>query len=130
MLFEGGGGGGGVQPRIAPVVMPPRIPAPSLRAQHPNLMLRCMRAIRLLHIEMTPMRHMYVRMFVVLKVLERRNSREDVQALINSLTTDAELCRTMHVDLSDRIKIDMHRTIEAIQGYINIASAQLDPFNN
>lgn len=48
--------------------MPRRVA--SLRRQHPNLMLRVMRAMRLLLIDQTPWRMRYIRLYCAVRIME------------------------------------------------------------
>jgi hypothetical protein len=108
------------RPRPVPVQL-----RSTLGAQLPNLMLRCMRAVRLLRMDMTTMRLMFVRLFVALKALEGRYKREDVQRVMNVLTTDAYVCERDHVDISDHLREEIQHIVNLISSKLSVAETRL-----
>ena len=102
----------------------PGRPSP-LGALHSNLMLRCMRAIRLLRIDMTTMRLIYVRLFVAMKMIEGRTKREDVQLVIYTLTTDVLVCNRDNVELSDCLRVEVQKVIDIITCKVHAALARM-----
>ena len=94
-------------------------------AQYPNIMLRCMRAVRLLRIDMTTLRLMYLRLFVALKVLEGRNKPEVVQHIINTLTTDAFVCERDTVDISDCLRDALQEIVTTILCKLSVAETRM-----
>jgi hypothetical protein len=107
-------------PRPRPVLL-----RNTLGAQYPNLMLRCMRAVRLLRIDMTMLRLMYLRMFVALKVLEGRSKREDVQRVVHTLTTDAFVCERDTVDISDCLRDALQEIVTTISCKLSVAETRM-----
>ena len=97
----------------------------TLGAQHPNIMLRCMRAVRLLRIDMTTMRLMFVWLFVALKSLEGRCKRTDVQRVMNSLTTDVFVCERDHVDISVHLSEEIQYLVNLISAKLSVAETRL-----
>ena len=86
------------------------MPVAKLREQYPNLMLRVMRAMRLLQIPVTPARLRYMRLYCVVRIMEppygiafggvRRN---DASAMIAELIHDRTRAE-QHLGVSDRLR--------------------------
>ena len=101
------------------------IPRYTLASQHPNLMLRCMRAIRLLRIDMNTMRLMYVKLFVMVKTMECRNKREDVQRVVHTLTEDVFVCERDNVDISPCLTDESQKLIDTISSKLSVAETRM-----
>jgi hypothetical protein len=97
----------------------------TLGAVHSNLMLRCMRAIRLLRIEMTTMRLIYVRLFVAMKMMENSVEREDVQLVIYTLSTDVLVCNRDGVTISDCLKVEVQKVCDIISCKVHAAVTRM-----
>jgi hypothetical protein len=97
----------------------------TLGALHCNLMLRCMRAIRLLRIEMTTMRLLYVRLFVAMKMMENSTKRKDVQLVMYTLTTDVLVCNRDGVTLSDCLRVEVQKIVDIITCKVHAAVARM-----
>ena len=87
--------------------------------------MRCMRAVRLLRIDMTTLRLIYLRMFVALKVLEGRSKREDVQRVIHTLTTDAFVCERDNVNISDCLRDALLEIVTTISCKLSVAETRM-----
>ena len=84
-----------------------------------------MRAIRLLRIDMTTMRLIYVRLFVSMKMMEGRNKREDVQLVIFTLTTDVLVCNRDNVELSDCLRVEVQKVVDIMTCKVHAAVARM-----
>jgi hypothetical protein len=103
----------------------PVIPRYTLAGQHPNLMLLCMRAIRLLRIDMNTMRLMYVKLFVIVKTMESRMKREDVQRVVHTLTEDVFVCERDNVDISPCLTDELQKLIDTISCKLSVAETRM-----
>jgi hypothetical protein len=114
---------------MQPIMARPRpqvvIPRYTLASQHPNLMLRCQRAIRLLRIDMNTMRLMYVKLFVMVKTMECRKKREDVQRMIHTLTEDVFVCERDNVDISPTLTDEIQKLIHQIGAKLAVAETRM-----
>lgn len=103
----------------------PVIPRQTLAGQHPNLMLRCMRAIRLLRIDMNTMRLMYVKLFVMVKTMECRKKREDVQRVVHTLTEDVFVCERDNVEISPCLTDELQKLIDTMSCKLSVAETRM-----
>ncbi len=84
-----------------------------------------MRAARLLRIEMTPMRLVYVRLFVAMKMMENSTKRKDVQLVMYTLTTDVLVCNRHGVTISDCLRVEVQKIVDIITCKVHAAVARM-----
>lgn len=84
-----------------------------------------MRAIRLLRIDMNTMRLMYVKLFVMVKTMECRSKREDVQRVVHTLTGDVFVCERDNVGISPCLTDELQKLIDTVSAKLSVAETRM-----
>jgi hypothetical protein len=118
-----------MQPIMARPRPQPVIQRYTLASQHPNLMLRCQRAIRVLRIEMNTMRLMYLKLYASMKMMESRTMREDVKCVILTLIMDEFECERDGLRISACLREALQKVMDQIGAKLAVAETRMNAAN-